>query len=123
MTTTQRASERRKDVRLDHTLPLKLCTDMADFVTETKNLSCSGAYCKVTKYVEPMTKLKIHLLLPIRRNGKVSNKKITCSGVVVRSESNPADESFNAAIFFNEILPKDVRSIKDFIESMADENK
>jgi hypothetical protein len=116
-------SERRLSPRLDHIVPLKLSSGDIEIVTETSNLSSSGVYCRVNSYIEPMTKLKIHLLLPVKKNNRLSTKRISCQGVVVRTESVPNHEYFNAAIFFNDIQPKDIRSLADFVELMLDEKK
>ncbi|MCK5260521.1 MAG: PilZ domain-containing protein, partial [Candidatus Omnitrophica bacterium] len=78
--------ERREDPRLENNIPVKICQDGGDIVTETQNVSRSGAYCRVNQYIEPMTKLKIHLLLSFSKNEKSVTKKISCEGVVVRSE-------------------------------------
>ena len=121
MTQGQSSSqERRRSPRLEHMVPVKLSSGDIDIVTETSNLSSSGVYCRVNAYIEPMTKLKIHLLLPVKKNSRTSTKRISCQGVVVRAESVPDQNYFNAAIFFNDIQPKDIRAISDFIEQMLD---
>jgi len=107
--------ERRSHPRAENNVPLKISSADADFVTETKNISCAGAYCRVSKYLEPMTKLKIVLLLPLRKKGRVTTKKISCCGVVVRTENILNDEGFNTAIFFNDIHPKDSRTLAEFV--------
>ncbi len=68
-----------------------------------------------------MTKLKIHLLLPFKRSGKVATKKLSCRGIVVRSESVSSQDYFNVAIFFNEISPTDARTISDYIHQQLEE--
>ena len=119
----QSPQERRRHPRLENHIPLKICSDDFDVVTETKNLSSSGAYCRVNKYLEPMTKLKIHLLLPFKKYNKSVIKKISCEGVVVRSESVPGDQYFNVAIYFSDITPKDVNCLNDYINSVLDQNQ
>jgi len=117
------SQERRRSPRLEHTVPLKLSSGDIDIVTETSNLSSSGVYCRVSAYIEPMTKLKIHLLLPIKKNNRSSTKRISCQGVVVRAESVPEQNYFNAAIFFNDIQPKDIQAISDFVDHMLEGSK
>ena len=87
-------------------------------MTETLNLSCAGAYCKVNRFFEPMTKLKILLLLPLRRRNKLVTKKITCQGVVVRSETSPGTEYCYIAVYFNEIQKKDQAIISEYVDSV-----
>ncbi|NTV29039.1 MAG: PilZ domain-containing protein [Candidatus Omnitrophica bacterium] len=110
--------ERRKCPRVSNNVPLKIFSPDADLVTETKNISCSGAYCRINRYLEPMTKLKVVLLLPVRKNGKVTAKKVSCGGVVVRTENILNEEGFNTAIFFNDIKPRDTRIIAEFVDSV-----
>ncbi|MFH1360531.1 MAG: PilZ domain-containing protein [Candidatus Omnitrophota bacterium] len=110
-------NERRKHPRLKNNIPVKICSDDFDMVTETRNLSCAGAYCRVNKYLEPMTKLKIHLLLPFKRRNKDVPKKISCQGVIVRVESEPGDDYFQVAIYFSEMEQKDRKMIADYVDS------
>ncbi|MBF0489393.1 MAG: PilZ domain-containing protein [Candidatus Omnitrophica bacterium] len=110
-------AERRRHVRLEQLIPFKISSGDLDFVTETKNFSSSGALCLVNKHITPMTKLKLHFLLPLKRNNKVVNKRISCEGVVVRSESAVDQDSFQTAIFFSDISPRDSQIIHEFVES------
>jgi hypothetical protein len=107
--------ERRSHPRLENNVPVKIFSDDGDIVTETGNVSRSGAYCRINKYIEPMTKLKICLLLPTRKNGKVVTKKVSCQGVVVRTETISEENEFNVAIFFNDISQRDADIITEYI--------
>lgn len=109
-------NERRRAARIAQNIPLKLSSADSDFVTETKNVSASGAYCRVDQYIEPMTKLDIQLLLPIRKGSEVTTIKVSCCGVVVRTESAPNDDGFDTAIFFNDIGPQEIAILKEFVE-------
>lgn len=116
------SKERRRSPRIDNSIPLKISSEDFDIVTESKNLSCSGAYCTVSQYLEPMTKLKIQLLLPFKHNHKVSTKKVSCSGVVVRTEPYPEQKNFNVAIYFNEVHDRDKKTIADYIATLLPTN-
>ncbi|MBF0521574.1 MAG: PilZ domain-containing protein [Candidatus Omnitrophica bacterium] len=109
--------ERRRDPRLENNIPVKICQEDGDIVTETGNISRSGAYCRVTRYIEPMTKFKMCLLIPIRKKGKDVTKKICCQGVVVRTEPIVGKEEYNIAVFFNDIAPRDAECISDYVNS------
>jgi len=109
--------EKRRHLRLEHKIPVKISSDHGEILTETKNLSCSGGLCHMTQRLEPMTKLKVHLFLPLRESDKIRLKKITCQGVVVRAQAVGQDY-YDTAIFFNDIAPKDSRTINEFVESM-----
>ncbi len=112
--------ERRKDPRFFGSVPVKISGDDFDLVTETKNLSRSGAYCRVNQYIEPMTKLKVQFLLPIKRNDKIVTKKISCGAVIVRTESDPVNGAYNVAVFFNDIQPRDVTILTEYVAHMLD---
>ena len=114
------SSDRRQHPRVAKNVPLKISTDDAELVTETKNISRSGAYCRVNKYIEPMSKMKIHLLLPTRKHGRGATKKITCHGVVVRTESPAGENYHNIAIFFNDISLRDADSIAEYVSSLLE---
>ncbi len=115
--------ERRKHPRIEKNIPVKISGEEFDIVTETRNLSCAGAYCQVNRYLEPMSKLKIHLLLPFRKAKKVVTKKVTCQGVVVRIEHQSGVESFNVAIYFNEIRARDAKTIAEYVNSGSAQKK
>lgn len=110
--------EQRRHPRVDNNIPLKICGPKADLVTESRNISCSGVYCRVNAYLEPMMKLQIILLLPMKKEGKATTKKITCGGVVVRTENIPGENAFNTAIFFNDIHPRDSSILSSFVDSI-----
>jgi hypothetical protein len=110
--------EKRRYPRIENNIPLKLSTADVDVVTETKNISCSGAYCRVNKFLEPMTKMDITLLIPFKKAGKATTKKVICGGVVVRTENIPEGDGFNTAIFFNDIHPRDSRFLADYVQNM-----
>ena len=114
-------AERRRHLRLEHNVPVKISGGDVDIVTETKDLSCSGTFCRINKFIPPMTRLKLNLLLPVRKNGKIVDKRIKCEGVVVRTESDSDGEYFHAAIFFSDISSKDSQVISEFVESVIKE--
>ncbi|MBF0388107.1 MAG: PilZ domain-containing protein [Candidatus Omnitrophica bacterium] len=113
--------EKRRSPRIEHSVPVKICAPCADLVTETRNISRSGAYCRVSKYLEPMTKLQVTLMLPVKKEGKLRTRKIVCMGVVVRVENVPFEDSFNVAIFFNEIKPADSRALSEHVQGVLAE--
>jgi len=110
--------ERRRHLRIKKNLPLKISTGDFDIVTETENISCVGAYCKTDKYLVPMTKLKVLILLPVHSRKSIVNKKVECEGVVVRTESSQnRNHQYKIAIFFNDIKNKDIKKISDYVDN------
>ncbi len=121
MSSPNSGAERRKHLRLEHNVPVKISGGDVDIVTETKDLSCSGAFCRINKFIAPMTKLKLNLLLPVRKGSKIVDKRINCEGVVVRIEATADGDFFHAAIFFSDINPKDSQLIGEFVDAVIKE--
>ena len=114
--------DRRQHPRLANNIPLKISReDGKDLVTKTVNISKAGAYCQVDHFIEPMTKLKLSLLIPQKKSGKTTSKKVVCGGVIVRTEPDTAPDKYNIAIFFNDITQRDSEVIADFIADMMNQ--
>ena len=122
-----RLPERRKHPRFEGSIPVKFSGIDCDIVTETANISRTGAYCQSNKYIEPMTKLKVHLLIPYKKNNRCLTRKISCDGIVVRTESVPGKEYYNVAVYFSDIHARDAERITHYIKqstaSVAGENR
>lgn len=118
-------AERRKHPRIPGSVPCQISIGEAIFVTETTNISCGGALCRLTRPIPVMTKLKISLELPAQ-TGR-SRSTLRCLGVVVRQEphTDPSgNSSYLTAIFFSEIKPEDRRRIAEFIlQDMLSRNR
>jgi hypothetical protein len=113
-------TERRKHPRRETVLSLKISKRGLDVITETRNISCSGVYCRVNKPLPIMAKIGVTLLLPIQnRRNRVNTEKIRCNGVVVRSEPaivKEADTAYqNVAIFFTDLSKKDKDRITQYV--------
>jgi len=115
----QDSAERRRFARINKNLAIKIKDKEVDFVTETKNISCLGAYCQVDAYLPVLTKLKITLLLPRSKNSKTA-KHISCEGTIVRVErcTDPVENNrYNIAIYFNQIPKSDMNLIDCYIKN------
>jgi len=108
--------ERRRYPRVEKKLPIELLTDKYEISTETKNLSCIGAYCTVDKDIPLLTKLSITLILPKKSEDKCI--KVKCKGVVVRKEIINSNK-FNIAIFFNDIKETEKNKILRYIDTLS----
>jgi hypothetical protein len=111
-------SERRIHPRVDKQLPFKVAANGYGFSTSTQNLSCVGAYCRITKYIPPFTKVMVKLTLPVKDKNGDKNYAVNCEGVIVRTE----DESkggFNIAIFFNAIGDDQRKKISKYINQFV----
>jgi len=112
--------ERRKNIRAQKRIPLKLEDPGFDVITETVDVSSSGAYCRVTRNLPIMSKIEVALLVP-GKDEESPTKKIRCKGVVVRTEPailRDTDKAhYNIAIFFTEISKKDQKIVADYVAS------
>lgn len=111
----KQGSERRKHPRINLELPLKVAANGYDFATSTMNVSCLGAYCRITKYVPPFTRVLVKLALPIMTNAGSKNFNVECNGVIVRAEDELSG-GFNIAIFFNRIKEGQRKKISEYLK-------
>ena len=111
--------ERRQSPRVSKILPIKLSDSEFDILTETRNVSSSGAYCSVNKPLDLMTKLGVVILLPIQKNKSKTIKKINCCGVVVRLEQDGDSQKhpYRVAIFFSDLKEQDRKILRFYIDS------
>ncbi len=111
--------EKRRSPRLKEKVPFQIGWDTAVIATETKNISCSGAYCAIDRVLAPMSKVKISMTIPNKKGARIVPKKITCEGVVLRCTPPEKDDpplGSNAAIMFTKISQKDMDIIADYVK-------
>ncbi len=108
-------AERRLSPRIVQNLAVSLSANGYMFATSTQNISCTGAYCHIDKYMPPFTKLAIKMVLPVVSEHKIEQYDIECKGVIVRA--NDEDRGgFNIAIYFNEINKSQQQKISRYIK-------
>ena len=107
--------ERREAPRLNTRIPLRLGGELSGvLLTKTHNISSSGAYCTVNRFLPPMSKLQVRLELPTR-----PRTHMTCQGVVVRTEPpemKPKRSTYRVAIFFNDLNVRDRLILMRFVQ-------
>lgn len=113
--------ERRIHPRVDHNLPINVVANGYDFMTQTKNVSCLGAYCHIDKYVPPFTRVKIKMALPMQSGRVRMEKEVECEGVIVRSEDAPSG-GFNVAIYFNRIKEMPRQDLATYVNQVLSAN-
>ncbi len=113
-------AERRRFPRVVRELSVKLSSDTFDLIAETQNISAAGANCLVSRPLPIMTRVILMILLPARRGGKPSTRRIRCEGVVVRSQPRSqeptAEPQYETAIFFSNIKAIDQKAIHAYVE-------
>lgn len=106
--------ERRQAPRVVERVAVAITEAGEAIQTESKNLSTSGVYCALDRFIPPMTKLQLEYEVP---NGH-RFVRIRCAGVVVRVE--PVIEStergrYHVAIFFTDLAERDRAAIARFV--------
>ncbi len=111
--------ERRVNQRFDAQLPLNIGSDGIKFETTTKNISCSGVYCKVDRFLPVMTKLQVTMKLPIIENNKKIEKSFTTNAVIVRVDpefEQPGCGTYHIGLFFMSIKEENRDLIARYIQ-------
>lgn len=112
--------ERRKYPRIEKILSMILKSADFAFETETKNISESGAYCRISKPVSELEKMDVLILLPTGDPEGSQFHEIRCQGGVVRSErmfhKNSGLEAFFIAIYFIRMNTRDRKKIRRYIQ-------
>lgn len=106
--------ERRRDPRASERVALTISDPGGVITAETKNLSASGAYCTLERFIAPMTKLQLQFELP---DGP-RQVTVRCDGVVVRIDpvvANPGRALYNVAIFFSDLGERERSAISRFV--------
>jgi len=100
-------------------VPVKIQAKDASIVTETINITSSGAYCKTDKPLPLLSKVVLTLLIPRHSKKGKHDQKLECKGTVVRTHPVIVDgkpQSYDVAIYFDELNPNDSRLISQYIK-------
>lgn len=111
---TKKQSERRSEPRSEEKLNVLLSDSGVGFNAEAKNLSASGTYCTVDRFISPMTKLDLKFELPDGKKRTI----IKCTGVVVRVEPIATDLNkprYHMAVFFSDVNAQDRAVIARYV--------
>jgi hypothetical protein len=114
MATRLMSQERRRAPRITERVSVAIAGADTELRTETDNLSVSGAYCTLGRFIAPMTKLQLHFELP----SSSRRVRIRCSGIVVRVEPVVASAErgrYNVAIFFTDLSERNRSAISRFV--------
>ena len=115
-------TDRRRSPRTVTRLPLVVSHQSEEIATQTQNISVSGAYCTLGRFIVPMTKLEIRIELP----GPPRPHTVQCHGVVVRVDppvEQPTTVMYQAAIFFNDLSDHDRFLLSEFISQRLQESE
>jgi len=99
-TTTERRLGRRVEARLQ--IELQLEPGKTSHASDTINISANGVYFRSPRFVAPLTKLGLRLMLPADDG---SEQPVDCQGIVVRCipEAPAADvHAYEVACYFSD---------------------
>ncbi len=102
---TDRRRGRRVDARLQ--IELQLEPGGPSHPASTINISSNGVYFKSPRFVAPLTKLGLRLLLPEDETGEETS--VDCQGVVVRclpEKPTAGVQEYEVACYFPETSPE-----------------
>ena len=97
---TERRKQRRVDARLQ--IELQLDPGAPSQSSSTLNISSNGVYFISPRFIEPLTKLGLRLLLPENAAGQ-DEQPVDCTGVVVRcvpEAPRPGVNRYEVACYF-----------------------
>ncbi|MCK4236614.1 MAG: PilZ domain-containing protein [Candidatus Krumholzibacteria bacterium] len=96
--------ERRKAQRVEANLAITLSGGPAEEATgKTLNISTNGVYFQSPRFMEPLTKVQLELMIPDPECQDEGESSVTIEGIVVRVDPEKKDaavSSYHVAVFF-----------------------
>jgi len=111
--------EKRVNQRYNVKLPLSVGTERFQFESITKNISCSGVYCKIDFFLSLMTKLEVKMNFSVVEDNKKVEKTFTANAVIVRIDpeyDQPGCEEYHVALFFMGLKDENRDTISLYIQ-------
>jgi hypothetical protein len=117
---TKRRSERRQRPRADARLSMRVESrheDDAHIVTESQNISASGVYCTSSRYLAPLSKVALTIVLPRLPGRSHAQELVKCEGIVVRCDpqSKRAEHAFQLACMFTALDARRRELLEEFV--------
>jgi hypothetical protein len=107
------AADRRRDPRYEKSFSLEVASDSAEGLkAQSINISTRGLYCKVPRYLQPFSKLRVALDLPFVSR---QSERIDCEGVVVRVDKEEGAGDYRLAIYFLDLDRRSAELIGEFL--------
>jgi hypothetical protein len=120
-------SDRRGKPRVNAGLAAQFSNEMGEeaMAAETMNLSMSGVCCQLPNPVEPLTKVKLTLLVPEVKGKRSARTAVVCAeGIVVRCESQASGqdaERYEIACAFTSLRDKDRKILQAYVDNRLGE--
>jgi hypothetical protein len=112
------AQERRKAQRVKANLAISVSGGPEEAMGETLNISTNGVYFQSPNFIEPLTKVQLELMIPVREEGGEEETSVICDGIVVRVEPEHEDPSislYNVAVFFSFLSDSSQKTLEKYI--------
>jgi c-di-GMP-binding flagellar brake protein YcgR len=113
------SSERRKSQRVEANLAVTVRGGPGEAKGRALNISTNGIYFESPYFLEPLTKVRLELVIPESDPSK-EESIVTCDGVVVRVEPErkaPDISAYRIAIFFTLVSDSSQKKLDRYIRS------
>lgn len=113
--------DKRVHTRYKTKFPLKIYEpDLGSFSTTTINISAGGAYCTVPKFIAPMTKMMLKMVVPHhQKNGKLKEEVVRCEAAVIHIKPEKGDkgvDKYEIGLLFTNLKEKDKKKIEIYVK-------
>ncbi|MCX6355464.1 MAG: PilZ domain-containing protein [Candidatus Aureabacteria bacterium] len=113
------SSNRRRAPRANVKIPVEIKIEKNALEGRTNNISASGVYCTVDRFIPINTKLDVTLLVPEKaRREREKSKEMKCHGIVVRNQPVGRDEAhrqYGLALYFTDITRDDQAELSNYV--------
>lgn len=95
-------------------------------VVRARNISCSGLYCHLDRYVAPFQRLHLSMIIPLVEQNRVHNEVIQLDAVIVRVEPEEEDPDvldYHIAVFFENVSEKDRQVIDRYVKQQPEKHR
>lgn len=111
--------ERRKAQRVEANLAVTVRGGPAEAKGKALNVSTNGIYFESPNFIEPLTRVRLELLVPDPGPSR-RELMVTCDGVVVRIEperKDPSVSAYRVAIFFTLVPDASQKTLDRYIRA------
>ena len=115
-----RTEERRRSERVNVAIPIDVTGNGDTACGQTVNISMNGIYFQSNLYMDPLTKVRMGLVIPVENGSESVEKKAMFDGVVVRTEPEAETENENVtnyriAVYITYMSKDSMNILSEFI--------
>lgn len=113
------AKERRKSQRIEADLPICISGDPEAAEGKTINISSNGVFFESPRLIEPLTKVRMELMVPVLDGGQEKEMGVSFDGIVVRANPEKTDQAvsrYKIAVFFTHVPAASQKILDTFIK-------